>query len=78
MIEIDTFTSMIEQSIPGIQIISDPHILRHYAVDGLVPRLVVTPASVEEISQIIALTSEHGLTVLVRGGGAGMNHSRSI
>jgi glycolate oxidase FAD binding subunit len=72
MIEIDTFVSEIQQNIPGIQITSDPEALRSYAVDGLQPRLVVTPGSAEEVACVIQLSNQHGLTTLARGGGSRM------
>ena len=72
MIEIDTFVSEIQQNIPGIQITSDPEALRSYAVDGLQPRLVVTPGSAEEVACVIQLSNQRGLTTLARGGGSRM------
>ena len=73
MIEIDTFIGDIQQRIPGIDIASEPSILRDYAVDGLLPRLVVTPANAEQIAGVVALAGEHGLTALARGGGSRMH-----
>lgn len=73
MIEIDRFISEIRQHIPEIQAINDPALLRDYAVDGLLPRLVVAPENAQEIASIVALTGQHGLTMLVRGGGSRMH-----
>lgn len=73
MIEIDTFIDTIRQNIPGIQVTNDPETLRNYAVDGLVPRLIVTPGTAEEVARAIALMSEHDLTVLTRGNGSLMH-----
>lgn len=72
MIEIDTFISEIQRSIPGSQATNDPAVLRDYAVDGLLPRLVITPESAQEIASVIALTNQYGLTTLARGGGSRM------
>jgi glycolate oxidase FAD binding subunit len=72
MIEIDTLIGEIEQHIPGLQVASDPSTLRNYAVDGLLPRLVVTPQNTEQIAAVVALAGEHGLTTLARGGGSRM------
>jgi glycolate oxidase FAD binding subunit len=73
MLEIDTFINEIQQRMPGLSLIHDAALLRNYAVDGLLPRLVVTPASAEEVASVVALTNEHGLTTLARGGGSGMH-----
>jgi len=43
-----------------------------YAVDGTVPRVVVLPGSVEEVSGIMAFASAEGLKVLPRGSGTKM------
>lgn len=73
MTEIDTFISEIQQHIPGIQVTNDPAALRSRAVDGLLPRLVVTPGSAQEIAGVIELTNRHGLTTLACGGGSRMH-----
>lgn len=73
MIEIDIFIGEIQQRIPGIEITGEPSILRNYAVDGLLPRLMVTPANAEQIAGVVALASEHKLTTLARGGGSRMH-----
>ncbi len=43
-----------------------------YAVDGKVPRAVVAPGSVEEVSAVMALASAEGLKVVPRGSGTKM------
>lgn len=43
-----------------------------YAVDGTVPRAVVVPGSVEEVSGIMAFASGEGLKVVPRGSGTKM------
>jgi glycolate oxidase FAD binding subunit len=73
MIDIDTFVGETQRRIPDIEIASDPSTLRNYAVDGLLPRLVVTPANAEHIAGVVALASQHGLTTLARGGGSRMH-----
>ncbi|HET8843951.1 MAG TPA: FAD-binding oxidoreductase [Ktedonobacteraceae bacterium] len=72
MTDTDIFLSDIQQHIPALEVISEPAILSTYAVDGLLPRLVVKPASAEEVGQAIALINQHGLTALARGGGSRM------
>lgn len=73
MIEIDTFLSDIQQNIPGLQATNEPEHLSAYAIDGLLPRLVVTPGSAQEIASVVALANQHGLTTLARGGGSRMH-----
>src|SRR5579863_9924374 len=70
MSDIDTFYTAIQELIPGTLVTSETSTLRNYAVDGLLPRLVVTPATVEQTAHVVALTNQHGLTLLARGGGS--------
>lgn len=70
MIEIDTFIAEIQQQVPGIQVTNDSVVLRNYAIDGLLPRVVVTPGSVEEVASVVTLVNQHGLTTMARGGGS--------
>ncbi|MEX2159974.1 MAG: FAD-binding oxidoreductase [Dehalococcoidia bacterium] len=44
-----------------------------HAVDGLVPRHVATPASVEQLAAVLALANEHGAAVVPWGGGQHMS-----
>src|SRR6266852_613215 len=73
MVEIETFATTIQQYAPTVQLTSEPGELRNYAVDGLLPRLVVIPDSVEQVAQIVALTNQQGLKLLTRGGGSRIN-----
>src|SRR6266852_2208941 len=73
MVEIETFATTIQQYAPTVQLTSEPGELRNYAVDGLLPRLVVIPDSVEQVAQIVALTNQQGLKLLTRGGGSRTN-----
>lgn len=43
--------------------------LERYAVGGLTPRLLVSPADAEEIGQVLVLAAREGLAVLPRGSG---------
>ena len=70
---IETFISEIQQSIPDIQVTNTPEHLSKYTIDGLLPRLVVTPKNAQEVSRVIALANQHGLTTLARGGGSRMH-----
>lgn len=71
MSEFEALTSALQEQ--GIAAKTDAHALRNYTVDGLLPRLVATPATVEEASQVVALIHKHHLTVLARGGASRMN-----
>jgi glycolate oxidase FAD binding subunit len=42
------------------------------AVDGVVPRWVAAPATVTQLSQVLALAREEGLAVVPRGGGSSL------
>ena len=70
---IDAFSQAIQATAPTIQINSEADTLHAHAVDGMLPLVVVTPTTVEEIAQVVALTKQHGLTLLARGGGSRMN-----
>ena len=71
--EIETLKAAIQEHAPAAQVTSEAVTLRDYAVDGLLPRLVVTPTTVEEVAQIVALTNTYGLSLLIRGGGSRMS-----
>src|SRR6266487_45559 len=73
MAEIETFATTLQQNSTTIRTISDPDELRNYAVDGVLPRLAVIPETVEQVSQIVALANEQGLTLITRGGGSRLN-----
>src|SRR6202521_2454829 len=73
MAEIETFLAGVQKHMPSLQITHDPEALRDYTIDGILPRLVVTPDNKEQVAQVTALVSQHGLTLLARGGGSRMN-----
>src|SRR5215469_395805 len=73
MVEIETFATSIQQYAPTVQLTSEPGELRNYAVDSLLPRLVVIPDSVEQVAQIVGLANRQGLKLLARGGGSRIN-----
>src|SRR5579864_483981 len=70
MVEIETFATTLQQSMPGIKVTIDPDKLRDYTIDGMLPRMVVTPATTEQVSHVAALANQHDLTILARGGGS--------
>src|SRR6266851_2246958 len=73
MAEIETLLADVKQFMPSLPITSDPDALSDYTIDGILPRLVVTPDNKEQVAQVIALAHQHGLTLLARGGGSRMN-----
>ncbi len=71
--EIEKLIADIQEHAPAAQVTSDADVLRDYAVDGILPRLVVTPTTVEEVARIVALANQHDATLLARGGGSRMS-----
>jgi glycolate oxidase FAD binding subunit len=53
-------------------VIQDPDQLKAYAVDGLAPKAVVFPGSVEEVSRLLAYAHLEKLAVVPRGNGTKM------
>ncbi len=53
-------------------LIQDPDRLKAYAVDGLAPKAVVIPGSVEEVSRLLAYANLEKLAVVPRGNGTKM------
>lgn len=73
MSEFDVFQQTLAQHIPAAQVTTDIDALANYTVDGIIPRLVVHPNTVAELAQAVALTHQHGLSLMIRGGGASLN-----
>ena len=71
--EIELFASTLQSQVSHAQTITDVNALQDYTVDGVMPRIVVTPTTVEGAAQIIALASQQELSLLPRGGGLRMN-----
>jgi glycolate oxidase FAD binding subunit len=73
MTEIETFATSLQHYCSAIPTISGLDELRNYAVDGLLPRLVVIPETVEQVSHIVALANQQDFTLLTRGQGSRLN-----
>src|ERR1700730_14083806 len=71
--EIETLLNALQQHVPTVDVTAEPNTLRNYTIDGVLPRLMVTPTTVEGVAQTVALAHQHNLTVLARGGGSHMN-----
>ena len=53
-------------------VLHDPDQLKAFAVDGVAPRAVVSPGSVEEVAKVMAYASGEKLAVCPRGNGTKM------
>lgn len=73
MAEIEALAEMLQRHVPMASLVTDTDTLRNYSVDGVLPRLVVTPSTVDDLAQVVALANEHHLTLMPRGGGSCMN-----
>ena len=73
MNDIDGLIHELHRHLAVEQIITDAETLHATSIDGLEPRLIVLPETIEQVSQVVALTNQHNLTLLVRGGGIRMS-----
>ncbi|HAH01115.1 MAG TPA: hypothetical protein DDW33_09505 [Ktedonobacter sp.] len=71
--DIETFAGDLQTFASTALVTSEADTLRNYAVDGILPRFVVTPTNVEQVGHIVALANQHGLSLLARGGGSRMS-----
>jgi glycolate oxidase FAD binding subunit len=71
--EIEALVSCLRQQIPDAEVATDADTLHRCDVDGILPRLVVTPSSVDDAARIVALTHQYDLKLMARGGGSHMN-----
>ncbi|MFQ5471567.1 MAG: FAD-binding oxidoreductase [Dehalococcoidia bacterium] len=72
MVEQATLTSDLE-AIIGANGISAQHELTNFTVDGLVPYAAVHPTSADQISDLIRLANDRGVTVIPWGSGTEMH-----
>ncbi|HET9918586.1 MAG TPA: FAD-binding oxidoreductase [Ktedonobacteraceae bacterium] len=78
MSEIETLATAMHQFAPTAQVSTEAGVLQNYAIDGVLPRLLVVPETVEQVSQAVALANQQGLNLLARGGGSRMNVGNSV
>lgn len=71
--EVGEFIVVLYKHIPAIFVTNNPDTLRDYTIDGVLPRLVITPTTVDEVAQIVSLAHQYGLTLLARGNGSYMH-----
>ena len=67
MSDSNQLVSALKGIIGETHVIQDPDQLKAYAVDGLAPKAVVSPGSVEEISKLLAYAYSEKQTVVPRG-----------
>ena len=51
----------------------DAATLARYAIDGVVPRWIARPSSVEQLAAVMTVAAEEGLAVAARGGGSALD-----
>ncbi len=71
--EIEAFAQVLQQHFPQVGATTDMEALRNSTIDGIIPRLLVTPTTVDEVAQVAALVDQHDLTMLARGNGSQMS-----
>ena len=69
----ESFSNELQQRVPRSSISTEAKTLQHYAVDDLPPQAVVTPRTIEETAQVVALAHHHHLSLLPRGNGTQIN-----
>lgn len=62
----------LKEMIGEANVIQDPDRIKAYALDGMMPKAVVSPGSVEELSKLLAYASSEKLAVVPRGNGTKM------
>jgi glycolate oxidase FAD binding subunit len=62
----------LKERVGEANVIQDPDRIKAYAVDGMMPKAVVSPGSVEEVSRLLAFASSEKLAVVPRGNGTKM------
>ncbi len=68
----DQLVSALKGIVGEANVISNPDQLKAYAVDGLIPKAVVSPGSAEEISKVVVYANTEKLSVVPRGNGTKM------
>jgi len=72
MSNLDQLGSALKEIVGEANVVQNPDQLKAYAVDGLVPKAVVSPGSVEEVSKVLIYANAEKLTVVPRGNGSMM------
>ena len=72
MSNVNQLVSPLKEMVGEANVIQDPDRLKAYAVDGLTPKAVVSPGSVEDVSKLLAYANSEKLAVVPRGNGTKM------
>ena len=73
MEDFEVIASIIQQERPTTTITTDTTLLHTQAVDGVEPRVIVTPDTSDDMAGIVQVLSNYPLTMLVSGGGTQLN-----
>lgn len=68
----DTMLPTLKEIVGEAHVIHDPDELIAFTVDGKVPRVIVSPGTIDEVSKIVAYANEHRLAIIPRGNGTKM------
>jgi glycolate oxidase FAD binding subunit len=72
MSNVNPLASTLKEIVGEANLIQDPDRIKAYAVDGMTPKAVVSPGSVEEVSKLLAYANSEKLAVVPRGNGTKM------
>jgi glycolate oxidase FAD binding subunit len=72
MLNKNKIISPLNKIVGDTHLMGDPDKLKIYGVDGKVPKAVVFPGTIEEVSKLIAHANQHNLTVVPMGNGTKM------
>ncbi len=68
----DTMLSKLKEVVGEDHVIHDPDKVKGFAVDGKIPKAIVSPEAVDEVSEIVAYANAHRLAIIPRGNGTKM------
>lgn len=71
--DITLLSQAIREHLPAMVFSDEPGLLYDYTTEEAIPQLTLTPATLEEAAQAIALVNQHRCTVQARGGGTHMH-----
>ena len=69
MSENDKLASKLGQIVGEANVTTDPEKLKAFAVDGLIPKVMAAPGTIEETSKLLAFACAEKLAVIPMGGG---------
>jgi glycolate oxidase FAD binding subunit len=68
----DEWVSRLQRIVGEAHVVHDSEKLGAAAVDGKVPKAIVSPATIDQVSEIVAYAHEQGLAIIPRGNGTKM------